>query len=207
MKFVFVGPRFNLRDVSRVHKLQAPWVAVDGGLDFIDRIGDEPLFAVGDWDSLKNKKLLNQVDHITLPVRKDRNDLYYALESIKSVEPSEIHLYGFDLGRIDHELSNLFELAQFVERNPSVHIVYERRDETLILLSQSQMKPKLKKGQTVSFFSLGSKPAENVTLKGFEYPLHNEKLKPSSLALSNQVLTTRCQISVGRGVLMMIINQ
>ncbi|MCM0607127.1 MAG: thiamine diphosphokinase [Xanthomonadaceae bacterium] len=207
MKFILVGPRFNSKDATKLKKLNAPWIAVDGGLDFIKKIGIEPLFAIGDWDSLKNKKLLKHCDHITLPVRKDRNDLYYALEALKGLDPSEVHLFGFDLGRLDHEMSNLFEISAFIENNQKIKVIYLRRDEQLHFVSQAKHSLNLKQNQIVSFFSMGEKPARDVSLTGFEYALKGETLYPSSHALSNRAIKKKCQISVATGVLMIVINQ
>lgn len=201
MKVALIGPRFT------AHPIKTPWVAVDGGLDHWKRIGSDPLFAIGDWDSLKNKKLLKKVDHATLPTRKDRNDLYYALEIVKNLPIKEVELYGFQDGRLDHELANVTELSRFCEENKKLILTCYGVSERIIFISQKRISLKLKKGQTVSVFSMGKKPAARVTIRGLEYSLTNGKLSASSLGLSNQVVKSNCQFSVGTGVLMIIINQ
>lgn len=201
MKIALVGPRFDSK------KINTPWVAVDGGLDHWKKVGSDPLFAVGDWDSLKNKKLLSRVDHATLPRKKDRNDLYYALQIVKSLPVREIELFGFHDGRLDHEWANLAELARFAKENKKLLLTCHGPKERIFFVSGRKISLKLKRGQTVSVFSVGEKPATGVTIKGLEYSLSNGRLEATSLGLSNRVVRPRCQFSVGTGVLMIIINQ
>jgi len=181
-----------------------PWIiAVDGGLDVLAKIGRLPDLAVGDWDSLKKKSLLNKVDHITLPHQKDASDLAYALRLVEGLYVSAVRGIGFSGGRLDHELSNIFELAQFAARyrEPEIQVLTE--SEHFYFVS-SKLSLKSKPGSLLSCFSVGAKEARGVTLQGVEYALKKATLPPSSLGLSNVVKKARCQVSVTQGVLLVV---
>lgn len=205
MKPVLVGPQATKRQIQRISK-DAAVIAVDGGLDVLWLARCRPEFAIGDWDSLKKRSLLKDVDHFTLPVKKDRNDLYYGLTLARGLDFPIIECIGFLGGRRDHEVSNYLEFARFVEENPQTCVKVIGETETLYWLSHNQLSLTLRKSQVVSIFSMGSEDARKVSLKGFEYALRGARLSRSSQGLSNVARSKVCSVSVGQGVLMVMVN-
>lgn len=206
---ILFGPSVDLPKAKRkawaratLHKLKPGTgdilIAVDGGLEYCPHAQ----IAIGDWDSISQEKLRAYKGlRVTLPERKDRSDLAYALQAAKELEPQELILIGFTGGRPDHHLSNLFEIA-------ASRIKYSRaigpEAEYHFLTAQSpKFQPKCPRGTLVSVFAL-SKAARGVTMRGFEYVLKDQTLEPSSRGLSN-VTKSKAEIRLRQGNLLVVI--
>jgi thiamine pyrophosphokinase len=105
-------------------------VAVDGGLNHCDRLQLNPGWVVGDLDSVTEETLshfptINRGEK--LPRAKDETDLTVGLKLAHTIdEKAKKILFGALGGRVDHSLSNVFQLL----RNPlSVYI--ETKDQLL----------------------------------------------------------------------------
>lgn len=191
-------------------------IAVDEGLRKCLDAELTPDIAVGDWDSLSNRKLLAKVPHLTLPCDKDRSDLYYALEVALSLEPEAVICIGFSGGRPDHHLGMLLDLARlaaasddfdFTTRLKTVCAIAPDAEYYFLSKRIPRWQGKLKEGQLLSVFALGGE-ASGVTLRGLEYPLRNAPLSPSSRALSNEVSGAHgglCSVQLSSGQLVVVI--
>jgi thiamine pyrophosphokinase len=163
-------------------------IGIDQGLEYASRIKrlGAKLLAVGDWDSLKTPALLNSVPSLTLPPKKDESDLYWALRAGAALGARELICFGVSGGRLDHELAAYLELAAISEHRPALKVTALDNGTEAIFMSRNSepWRRKLKRGTRVSVFALNG-TATGVTLSGFEFPLQNARLAPSSHGLSN----------------------
>lgn len=182
-------------------------IGVDGGVHVLALSGWKPNFAVGDWDSLRTRAALKGIMHLTLPKNKDRSDLYYAARAALSVGVTDLICIGVSGGRPDHQLAMLFDLSELAETYPqlgSVSVLAPGLKYSFLSRYQRPWRAKLLPGQTVSVFALGE-GAKGVTLTGFQYPLKNAALAPSSQGLSNVVrkgkshAPVECSVSIKQG--------
>ena len=87
-----------------------PYIAVDGGLEHLHRQSIQPLFAIGDFDSLEHKEYLQGLEVLRFPTHKDETDTELAISEALNRGYDEIDLYGVIGGRIDHFLGVLIYL-------------------------------------------------------------------------------------------------
>lgn len=184
-------------------------VAVDGGLDVWSKLGIRPHFAVGDWDSLRDKKRgLKQVPHLSLSTSKDRSDLFYAVIAAIEAGATEVVCVGVTGGRLDHHLAMLYDLSEFSTGRYGKLLSVQARggDGDTYFLSEKIpiWKGSLMKGQIISI--LGMKDgATGVSLEGFKYNLRNASMGLSSYGLSNIALKRTCRVSLKKGRLLVVI--
>jgi thiamine pyrophosphokinase len=191
------------------HRLQGVIkVGVDGGLHVIRKMGVKPHFAVGDWDSMPSGELqtaLEGVLHLSLPEKKDRSDLFYACRAAAAAGATDLICVGVTGGRPDHHLGMMYDLSEVEATEPGIQSVaaIDEKQRYFFVSGGRKWEGRVEAGQLVSVFSLGS-TAHGVTLDGFEYPLKNADLKPSSHGLSNLAKRPHCRVSVKKGRLVVM---
>lgn len=156
-----------------------PLMAVDGGANFASSMD----IWVGDADSYSEEIKSGHV--IRHPTEKDQSDLALALDLFIDPRHYKLHLWGFMGGRRDHELFNLGEALNFLEKH----------DESQILFYEDKGKIAYQvvgaghwKFSHEGIFSLGALKRTEVTLRGdCHYPIKSgQTLSPlSSFGLSN----------------------
>jgi len=183
-------------------------VGVDGGTALWKRLGFTPDFAIGDWDSLKYLTILKSIPHLDLPTHKDFSDLMYAGCAAVQAGATSLLCLGVTGGRPDHQIAMLLDLAQLSEdreaKLTSVISVGEDAEYHFVSPRMGEREFRIPKGQTVSMFALGG-AAQGVTIKGFEYPLSQAELIPSSHGLSNRAKVARQTVVTKRGVITMVL--
>ncbi len=209
MRAVIIGPRkFPLSDLKKDLSKNDLIIAVDGGVDRSLQSGLRPHFSIGDWDSIKNKKKLQRLNHCTLLKEKNQSDFYYALVLASLLKVSEIICYGFTEGRPDHQMAVLYDLSllskSYSKKINSIQLVGYDAHYYFLSSRMKSLDLFLKKNQTVSVFPV-SGVAYGVTLRGFQYPLTDSQLTSSSQGLSNVVVQKRCKIKIRKGQLVVII--
>ena len=177
-------------------------ICADGGVEHCKKCAITPNVIIGDMDSYDGE--VNEDILIKYPVEKDDTDtslcIKYALENgYKSIE-----IFGAIGGRIDHSLANL-QLMSFVKENGANCILNDSL-QTIFLLQNETKKIEIKKGTTVSLFSMSVK-SDNITLEGLKYPLKNASLSSSfPLGISNIAIEDEIQITVGDGTLLVVFS-
>jgi thiamine pyrophosphokinase len=180
-------------------------IGIDGGVDACLRAGRRPSFAVGDWDSLKARRALAGIPHVTLDREKDRSDLFFAIEAARFAGARGIVALGVTGGRPDHHLAALLDCAR-AARSHDGAIELRGPEGSYRFLSSRQgiWRASLLAASRLSLFApLG--PASGLELRGFAYSGRLERLEPSSHGLSNRVLRGPVEISCARGVVVAII--
>ena len=183
------------------------WVAADGGLEVCTDLGINVRAAIGDWDSLERKELLQTCKHLTFGKSKDWCDLSYALDAAEAIDATAVKVFGATLGRADHHLASLFEIS-----NQALALAgtcrFEGHDATAsYYFVTPEMGPFLAPaatGSRVSIFAWAGK-AFDVQLEGFEYQVLGGHLDPGSHGLSNVVVEADATIQVGSGLLLVVV--
>lgn len=188
------------------------FIGVDGGTRVWLAMGMKPHMAVGDWDSFVGadaRAKLAQIHHLTLPVDKDRSDLFFAASVALNAEATQLICLGVTGGRPDHHLAALMDLASLAsgehgEGLTQVSAFAPEGDYHFL----SPLIPRWREGfshpRTVSVFAVGSL-VRGLTLKGFKFPLKNTELRPSSHGLSNRTWSPICEVSLREGALVVIV--
>lgn len=175
----------------------------DGGYRHCETLGVQPCEIWGDMDSIKLSQLEKlEREGIVLkkfPKDKDFTDGELILEYLYSQEYERIQIIGGLGGERAHELTNLSltlkydNLVFLTERE----ILFSVRDYTII---------RGQKGSIISFVPM-SDIVENLTLKGFKYPLNSYHLqKGQSICMSNRIEENECVVNFQKGVLLGILK-
>jgi thiamine pyrophosphokinase len=174
-------------------------IAADGGFAALKRAGITPHVTVGDFDSLPEAPPENAVK---LPRCKDVTDMFAALEIGMERGCAVFHLYGGAGGRLDHTLANIQLLCFAAEKGRRAFLHGEGFTVTAIANSGIAF-PASAEG-VVSVFAHGGE-ARGVSIRGLKYPLENAVLTSSfPLGVSNSFLGTESEISVEKGVLVIV---
>lgn len=178
-------------------------IGVDSGIDRAHDVGLDVDIAVGDFDSVTGRGLLeaerNGARVLRHPAAKDRTDLELAIDLAIDEEPERIIFVSMDGGRPDHALANLllmsdprlkpFEVDVLLADSP-VAVVQERRTLTGHV------------GDVVSLVPIGGS-CFGVTTSGLEYPLDDEALHPAhGRGVSNVFVAPVAVVDVRTGVLL-----
>jgi thiamine pyrophosphokinase len=185
-------------------------VAADSGYRHAVALDRDVDVLVGDLDSIDPLDLARAERAATRierhPVDKDLTDLALALdvalsECADASPPLRVTVVGGDGGRTDHLLGNALLLGapqyaalriDAIWGEATLHVV---RDSCTLASSD---------GTTVSLLALHG-PADGVTTKGLDFPLHDARLAPgSSLGLSNRMNAATAQVHLTSGVLLAV---
>lgn len=180
-------------------------IAVDKGLEILDKCKIKPNYIVGDFDSL-NRNILERyindtnIKIIKLNPEKDYTDTHMALKLAIELKSTDITIVGAIGSRIDHTLANIHILKEPLEKNIKCNILNENNNITLI----NNNTVILKEYPYISLVPLTT-TVEGVTLKGFKYPLNNAKMQiGESIGVSNEQIEDEAIIELKSGILIVI---
>ncbi len=174
-KLILIGP---LLDSDQSYQFEEKVIFVDGGINFKDRIQYQDFDSIGDQDSTQES--LN----ITLDKKKDRSDLFHALELAKD-HPNiqELDLHGFVGQRLDHQFFNIGEAYQALNNSSSLRKInfYKNKSKVITIFNKGE--------NTLDFhgqFSISSLNPCSIKLEGdIKYRGTRQLLPLSSQGLSN----------------------
>lgn len=156
-------------------------IAVDKGLDFLEKYGLLPDVILGDFDSV-SQNLLKKYDNIqkhSYPTHKDKSDGEIAVEFALNRNPEKIFIINAIGGRLDHDL---FSRLLLLHSPGKIWLISSHGCMTALSPHIEHHFP-LKKGSIFSLIPLTI--CTGVTISGCEYPLKNQDLSHSTLTLSN----------------------
>ena len=150
--------------------------------------------AVGDFDSLKNQGILNQLEVVRLQPEKDATDTYQALLEAKKMSPEELYLIGgFGGERVEHFIANFYLFDQFKDLKMI-------DDYSKIYRLEQGTYDKDYDGYT----SIFAYPHAEISLKSFKYELDHYDLKQyDPIGISNETKKD-AQIIVHQGSIIVI---
>ncbi len=180
-------------------------IAVDRGLEALERNEIFPNYIIGDFDSI-NKNILPKYENIAKIIKlnpeKDFSDTHMALKLAIELKSDSIYILGAMGKRIDHALANIHILKEALENNIECKILDENNEIELITIGEKKLRNIEYK--YVSLIPLTTK-VEGVTLTGFKYPLNNATLEIGhSIGISNELIAKEATINLKLGILILI---
>ena len=167
-------------DNGHVRDRSIDYIAIDQGLTYLAREGIKPIIAIGDFDSLKDKRLLEGVPSLKYRPVKDDTDTALAIKWAIAKGFDEMEITGVLQGRMDHFLAVLCLLEEY-------------RDYRITLYDSKNCIRLLKAGsydincQQYHYFSVFAFQDTVLTLKHCDYELDHYFLKRQDpLCVSNQ---------------------
>jgi thiamine pyrophosphokinase len=176
-------------------------LAADSGLDLADRFSVNVDYAVGDFDSIKDRSLLDTLETghvITYDRDKEYTDTEIAILKARELGCDELVLIGGGGGRADH----LFALFSLFEREQAPDRWYASFGSAFCIDGEGSYK--LDCGTLVSFFPLGDKVCRPWSC-GLKWELEGLSWGRGSFGISNEVKKMHFQIGVHAGRMLMIV--
>ena len=183
-------------------------IAADGGLKHCLKWSINPQLIVGDMDSADPADLevfeANGARIKRFPVKKDKTDLWLAVQEALNARVDEIVILGALGARWDMTFSNVLILVSPELQNIETRILDENQE---IFVLQGGQKAKLfgQKGDLLSLLPLTA-IVKGVALAGFEYPLDDENLYlGTTRGISNVFMEKVGRIELQKGKLLVTI--
>ncbi len=178
-------------------------IGADGGVKAIEKIGITPDYIIGDFDSLKYTPKGENV--IALPCEKDITDTRACISKGLELGFKRFRIYGGTGGREEHTLANIQSLAWLTKMGCRGEII--DKDKVITAISKGKIEFEKGRGGFVSVFSHTNK-AKGVCEKGLKYTLSNATLtNREPLGVSNEFTGERAEISVKKGILIIIYDR
>lgn len=183
-------------------------IAVDKGLEVIEKLHLVPDHIVGDFDSV-NTNFLQKYQHNEKVIihsfnpEKDYTDTDIALNLALDLGSSDIVILGAIGTRLDHTIANVHLLMLALNKQVSCKIVNENNQIQLVNSSITLAKGNVF-GKYVSLIPLTTQ-VKGITLSGFKYPLLDYTLSiGKSLGISNEIVEPFASVILQEGILIMI---
>ena len=181
-------------------------IAVDKGLEALNKLKVKPTYIVGDFDSVENK-VLKKYERLNIKIKrlvpeKDLTDTQSALELAIELGAIEIIMIGAIGTRIDHTLANIHIMKEAIKRNINIKIINENNEIKIIDKSI-----KIKKDDNYKYISIIplTTKVTGITIKGMKYKLENYTLEiGNSLGISNEQISEEAEINITDGILIII---
>ncbi len=209
MKTIIIGNgEINNYDIIREYFDQAYIIACDGGVKHCRAMMIMPNIMVGDFDSA-NKEDAEFFENLGVlkekfPVKKNETDMEIAINIAIDKNSTEIYIVGGLGRRFDHSLANVHILLRPVRLGIRTCLLDEHN---IITLVEDSIDIVGEKGQTVSLIPLTTE-VKGITTKNLEYALTNATMEiGNSLGVSNVMNGDVATISVGEGVLILIMSR
>lgn len=187
---------------------QCKILCVDGGLCHAYEMDLPVDYIVGDFDTIKPEILKYYKERHEVPIHefdpiKDNTDTDIALELAISWKPQCIYIVGGTGSRLDHTLGNIHILKKALTANIKTYLINEQNRISMID-HPVKIEKKHVFGNYISLIPFTEK-IENLTLKGFKYPLENRTMVfGESLGISNEIVEETAEITFDRGILLVI---
>ncbi len=182
-------------------------VGVDGGIESLYNAKVTINAAIGDFDSLRDKSMLNKLEAaeiITLLEEKDFSDSELAIEYALKKGFASFTFSQMLGGRADHLLFNISLLIRLEKLGKQAKIIEESQE---VYVTRTSIKINVQKGDLISLFPAYINVA-GVSTKGLKYPLKGKTLRfGSTLPLSNIAIKEKVEISVKRGILLILVEK
>lgn len=182
-------------------------IAADGGLCHCKRLGLNPDYILGDFDSLADMSLLQEYSEeriVKLPCEKDDTDTLAALKFGLEKGITEFEIYGALGGRLSHTIANI-QCLMYLKQRGAVGKILDKDIEMFLIKNELCEIGKETTG-ILSVFAMDSE-AKGVTIKGCKYEIEDVKLTSDyPLGVSNELVGKAPHISVREGSLLVIVE-
>lgn len=182
-------------------------IASDRGLEELHNYNIKPNYIIGDFDSISTNILDKYVNDSTTNIiklnpEKDYTDTHMAAKLAIQLQSNNVTIIGATGTRMDHTISNIHILKEFIDNNIECIIINENNKIKLI-----NKKTILNIDNEYKYTSLIplTTSVEGLTLKGFKYPLLNATLNiGQSIGISNEQIKDKATINISDGILILI---
>ena len=177
------------------------FIACDKGYLYAKKLNIKPNIIVGDFDSAKKPKNVENV--IKVSKIKDDTDTSLAVKYALKNGYKDIDIICALGGRIDHTLANISLMKYVVEHKGVVKII--SNSATLMVFTKGKIRIKKESNKYLSIFSLSDKSKIDY-IKGTKYDIKNLILKNSfPLGVSNEFKNKLAEIKISKGVVLIIL--
>ena len=181
------------------------WIGVDRGTYDLLQAKIQPVFAVGDFDSVSNHErrwIQEQMDVEVMPREKDDTDLAYAVKQAFDLGYKKVKIYGATGGRLDHFMGAMQILKHASFKEQKIQLIDQHNVIELLDVGTYSKRHK-KQFDYISFI-----PATDhvrLSLKGFKYELNEAFLEQgSTLTISNEFKDRNATVIVHEGLIYQI---
>jgi len=194
------------KDLNRLELEEHDYlVAVDGGMQYLNRLALTPHLIIGDMDSIDpldlQSMLAEGVQIERFPPQKDQTDLELAIDLVLQKGFKRILLFAALGGRLDRSLANLFLLTR--DDLKDINVRMQDGQESVFLIRRETHIQTLP-GDRISLLPLCA-PVTGINTKGLLYPLNDESLFPQKTrGISNEALSKKVSINIESGLLLCI---
>lgn len=184
-------------------------IAVDKGLEALNKICVKPNYIIGDFDSV-NKAILNQYENKNIEItylkpEKDFTDTHMAIKLAIEKGTEHIIIIGAVGTRIDHTLANIHVLNEALKNNIHTEIINE--NNRIMLINKQVKLTKNANYKYVSIIPLTTQ-IKGVTLKGFKYNIENATINlGESIGVSNEQIDQEALIEIKEGIAILIYSK
>lgn len=207
---IVAGGEINLAFLENYYLNKKPdiIIAVDKGLDALNKLNILPNHIVGDLDSVNQSLIESYKNNPKINIHqyqpeKDYTDTDIALKLAISLCSSHITIIGALGKRMDHALANIHILLVALNANIPCELLDD--NNRIYLVNNTHTIEKLNTyGKYISLIPLTSS-VEGLILIGFKYPLDNYSLTiGKSLGISNEIIDDTATIFLKKGILIVI---
>ena len=200
--YIYVGGEIDVKGITERPDAEDLVIAADSGWDNACALSVHPTVLVGDFDSIKDKKIPDGVETYRVPAEKDLTDTQLAVEVALSRGARDLVIIGGLSGRVDHTLSNL-GLLEHLESLHVCAVMTDGNNRVRFIRNNSTLIPR--GGFQYLSLIVADKEAKGVEVLGCKYPLKKAKLvRTHQYAVSNELTGNCAMISVRRGGLFVI---
>ena len=195
--FIYTGGSILPENITEHPKSDDMVIAADSGYKNALTLGERVEILLGDFDSLGEKNIPENIEILKVPAEKDFTDTQLAVQTAIDKGAQDICIVGGLDGRLDHTLSNMAILRDLAKKNIYATITngYNRIryiNSTSTLIARSGF-------DYLSIIADGEK-VKGVCIEGCKYPLKNATLTNSfQFAVSNEIEGNCALISVKKG--------
>lgn len=197
--------------VIKEYAAEGAWlIAVDGGADYLWKMGLKANLYIGDFDSASEKvksilKDREEIEKVVLPCEKDDTDTLAALKEAIKRGYEEFYIFGGCGGRIDHTVANL-QCLLFLRRKGFKGYLQNGVEKIWVLKNESIEFCETQRG-ILSLFSMGEK-AEGVFISGMKYGLENGVVTNDfPIGISNEFIGEKGCVKVTEGELLVVLRE
>lgn len=196
--FIYTGGKIYPENITEHPKADDVTIAADVGYKNALLLGDTAQILVGDFDSLDDDGISENVKKIQVPAQKDFSDTQLAVDTALKMGINDIVIIGGLSGRLDHTLANLSIIKELTLQNVFA-IITDGKNRVRYVRSTSTLIPR-SGYRYLSLIADGEK-IKGVDIEGCKYPLKNATITEhdQSLTISNEIVGNCALISVKRG--------
>ncbi|MDD3253738.1 MAG: thiamine diphosphokinase [Lachnospiraceae bacterium] len=185
-------------------------IAVDAGLEYVEALGLEPDYIVGDFDTV-DPSVLERFRRLPFIVweqhkpEKNETDTELARNRALTLGCSRIVFLGATGGRLDHMMGNLHALYACMQSGVEAYLV-DRQNRVCLLDADRTFTRTSLWGNYVSFLPY-SEEVKGITLEGFKYPLQDKTIRRGEevgLCISNELTGDTARLHFDEGILICV---